>query len=244
MKIIIIRHGDPDYAHDSLTEQGRREAVLLAKRLSSIRLDAIYCSPLGRAKLTASYTLAEKQLMAETCDWLREFAPEPICKAIGETDAADCVWDHLPEEWTADERFFDLDRWTEGASLSGYNVKGEYKRVCRELDTLLAEHGYEREGRLYRAVRPSHDTVCFFCHFGVESVLLSHLLNMTPMQLWHGTCALPTGVTTLVTEERREGLAYWRMTGFGDVSHLTQAGLTPSRSALFCECFTDPDRHD
>ena len=33
MRILIIRHGDPDYEHDSLTEKGLREANLLKKRL-------------------------------------------------------------------------------------------------------------------------------------------------------------------------------------------------------------------
>ena len=37
MKLIIIRHGDPDYSIDSLTEKGWREAELLSERIS--RLD-------------------------------------------------------------------------------------------------------------------------------------------------------------------------------------------------------------
>ena len=28
MRLLIIRHGDPDYVRDSLTEKGRREAEL------------------------------------------------------------------------------------------------------------------------------------------------------------------------------------------------------------------------
>ena len=33
MRFLIIRHGDPDYAHDSLTPKGFREAEALAVRL-------------------------------------------------------------------------------------------------------------------------------------------------------------------------------------------------------------------
>ena len=33
MKILLIRHGDPDYEHDTLTEQGWVEAELLARPL-------------------------------------------------------------------------------------------------------------------------------------------------------------------------------------------------------------------
>lgn len=33
MRLIIVRHGDPDYVKDSLTEKGWREAELLSDRL-------------------------------------------------------------------------------------------------------------------------------------------------------------------------------------------------------------------
>ena len=36
MRILLIRHGDPDYVNDTLTEKGRREAALLAKRAVSM----------------------------------------------------------------------------------------------------------------------------------------------------------------------------------------------------------------
>ena len=32
MRILIVRHGDPDYEKDSLTPKGFREAELLAER--------------------------------------------------------------------------------------------------------------------------------------------------------------------------------------------------------------------
>lgn len=33
MRVLIIRHGDPYYPTDSLTEKGRREAEYLSERL-------------------------------------------------------------------------------------------------------------------------------------------------------------------------------------------------------------------
>ena len=57
MRIIFIRHGDPDYQNDSLTEKGIREAKLLSQRVAAWKdITDIYCSPLGRAKETASYS--------------------------------------------------------------------------------------------------------------------------------------------------------------------------------------------
>ena len=55
MKLMLIRHAEPDYAVDSLTEKGRREAELLSRRLARIPdISGIYVSPLGRAQDTAA----------------------------------------------------------------------------------------------------------------------------------------------------------------------------------------------
>ena len=116
-----------------------------------------------------------------------------------------------------------------------------YQHVITELDKLIAKHGYVRENSLYRAVNPNKDTIVLFCHFGLECVLLSRLLNIPPMLLWHGTCAAPTSVTIVNTEERREGYAYFRMSTFGDTSHLYAAGKSPSFAARFCETYADFD---
>ena len=41
MRILIIRHGDPDYENDTLTQKGWREADLLAKRLAKIGINLV-----------------------------------------------------------------------------------------------------------------------------------------------------------------------------------------------------------
>ena len=133
----------------------------------------------------------------------------------------------------------------DSALFRGTPVPEAYRWVAGELDKLIAKHGYVREGNYYRAVTPNEDTIVFFCHFGLESVLLSHLLHVSPMVLWHGTCAAPTSVTTVVTEERREGIASFRVTALGDTSHLYVAGREPSFSGRFCETYTnESQRHD
>lgn len=241
MKLLIVRHGDPNYAIDSLTETGWKEAELLSHRLSKLDVKACYCSPLGRAKDTAAASLKALGMEAEICPWLREFAPR-----VNRPDREQSVaWDWLPQDWTEYPEFFDKDRWVNHPVFAEAGVPEEYRWVCQGLDDLLARHGYVREGNLYRATAPNEDTVILFCHFGLESVLLSHLLNVSPMILWHGSCALTSSVTTLITEERREGYAYFRLNGFGDISHLYAAGQEPSFSARFCETYANSDqRHD
>ena len=52
-------------------------------------------------------------------------------------------------------------------------------------------------------------------------------------------------MTTLVTEERRAGIALFRMTAFGDISHLNMNGEEPSFQARFCETYdSETERHD
>ena len=49
MRILMIRHGDPDYVNDTLTEKGWREAAILSERIAKMKVDEFYVSPLGRA---------------------------------------------------------------------------------------------------------------------------------------------------------------------------------------------------
>ena len=241
MKLLIVRHADPDYAIDSLTKTGWIEAELLSHRLTKLDVKAFCCSPLGRARDTAKPTLEKLGREAEIFPWLREFPPH-VKKPDGHGKVS---WDWLPQDWTVRDYFFDKDRWTDAPEFQAAGVQEVYNQVCGELDALIARHGYRREGNLYRAERPNADTIVLVCHFGLESVLLSHLLNCSPMIFWHGSCATPSSVTTLITEERRPGFAYFRMSAFGDTAHLYAAGREPSFSARFCEMYTNEhERHD
>ncbi len=238
MKLLFVRHGDPDYEHDSLTEKGFREAEYLSERLEKLEnVRGCYVSPLGRAKATARPTLKKTGWAWEEMPWLQEFPPRILRPDV--PDRRSIAWDWLPQDWTADERFYDKDRWSDHPVMAEAGVRTEYDRVCAGLDAVLARHGYRREGNLYRAERPNDGTLVFFCHFGVTCVMLAHLLGASPMVLWHGTCAAPTSVTSLLSEERREGAAYFRMNVFGDVTHLTAHGEPPAFSARFRELYTN-----
>ena len=73
MKLLFIRHGDPDYTIDSLTEKGWKEAEFLSEKIAALDVRDFYVSPLGRAKDTASCTLKKNGRTATECKWLREF---------------------------------------------------------------------------------------------------------------------------------------------------------------------------
>ena len=142
MKLIIIRHGDPDYSIDSLTEKGWKEAEYLADRIAKLDVKQFYVSPRGRAKDTASLTLQKMKRTAIECEWLREFAP--VIDRPDRPNSPVC-WDWLPGDWTKEEDFYRYDRWTEVAAMKNGHVKEEYDWVCKNLDDLLASYGYMRD---------------------------------------------------------------------------------------------------
>ena len=171
MKLIIIRHGDPDYEHDTLTQKGVREAKLLSERISKLDVKAFYCSPLGRAQDTASYTLDKMNRSAQTLPWLCEFEG----KILSGLKYISC-WDRLPSEWTKYPEHYDYNEWYNSKIMRHGNVERKYKTVCNGIDELLKKHGYEHQGNIYKVNNSNHDTIVLFCHFGVECVLLSHIM--------------------------------------------------------------------
>ncbi len=238
MEIWIVRHADPDYENDSITEKGEREAKLLAERLAKYEFSAVYCSPLGRAQKTASYYLEKTGKTAETLKWLHEF--KGTVRLDGKRTHC---WDRLPSYWTEIDEYYSYEDWTDVKLMQTGNVTKQYKKVGKGINELLEKHGYVKNGRMYDAVKPNHNRILLFCHFGVEAALLSHIFSISPMILWHNFVALPTSVTRLASVEREEGKAVFCTIQFGDMAHLYAGGEEPSFQARFCECFEDDTRH-
>ena len=243
MRLLIIRHGDPDYEHNDLTPAGKVEAELLVPRLQWEEITEFHSSPLGRAKATARPTLEALGRTATEQDWLREFSIR-ILRPDKNGDYSFVPWDWLPADWLQDPRLLDRERWRENEIMAAEDVGRKYDRVTAEFDKLLEAHGYRRNGLLYDAVQPNADTLAFVCHFGLGCVLLSHLMNCSPMVLWQGMCMPPSSVTTVYTEERRPGTAVFRTLSMGDISHLYAAQVQPTFAARFCEVYGDGSRID
>lgn len=238
MEIWIVRHADPDYENDSITEKGEREAKLLAKRLSKYEFDFVYCSPLGRAQKTASYYLEKTGKTAKTLEWLREFEGN-----ITDDGKSSICWDRKPDYWTRIDEYYSYDKWLDVELMKNGDVERHYRKVQNGIDGLMKEHGYVKNGRIYDAVDSNHKRILLFCHFGVEAVMLSRIFSISPMILWHNFVALPTSVTRLASVEREKGKAIFNAIQFGDLSHLYAGGEEPAFAARFCECYGDDTRH-
>lgn len=248
MRIIFIRHGDPDYLNDTLTEKGIREAKLLSERVANWdNITQFYCSPLGRAKKTASYSLEKTGREAVTYEWLKEFAyfiDDPTTGRHG------VPWDFMPEYWTQIPQMYEKEGWKEtDIYRSNPELLPAYEEVCEGLDNLLASYGYKRHNNYYLTApidREScditgtrQDTIVIFCHLGITCMMMSHLLGISPALLLHGFYLAPTSVTILASEERMNGNAYFRAQVMGDVTHLIQGGEPISAAGYFTDVFQD-----
>ena len=245
MRILIIRHGDPDYSIDSLTEKGHREAACLAERLKNEKIDYFYSSPLGRAYETCMYTAKAmgREKDVKIMPWLREFN-HPVEENMRER-GCDILWDMLPQYWMDKEEMYDKEAWASHDVFEKAHLKAYYDEVKQSFDALLAKHGYVREaGAKFRAENSNRDTIAFFCHFGLEMILFSMLMNVSPVPLLHHFVAAPSSVTTIYTEERRKGIASFRCASFGDTGHLYAKGEPPAFAARYCETYDSDEIHD
>ena len=233
MKIIFIRHGEPDYSIDSLTEKGWREAYALAERIEKWDVKDFYVSPLGRAQDTAKAGMSKIDREVTTLDWLEEFrakVEEPI------SGRKKVPWDFFPEHWTKDDRYYERDHWMEG-DIMNEDVGKIYKETCDGLDKLLTSYGYVRDGRCYKVEKHTDDTIVLFCHMGIIGAMMCHLTGIPMPLLMHGFFLAPTSVSVVQTEERRGDTAYFRCQVFGDTTHLHDVGEPISSSGYYAEAF-------
>lgn len=242
MKIMIVRHAEPDYSVDALTAKGRVEAELLASRLSQVPdvLDC-YMSPLGRAVATAGYTLNRMNREAEVLPWLCEFRGACYDPDLGYVH--NC-WDLRPRLFSAHPELENPETWLTFPYFRDSNVADIWKETTDGVDALLARYGFHYDGSVWSAQENHEGTLILFCHFGIAMAVTAYLMHMSPMVLWQNFFMAPSSVTTLISEERVKHEVSWRCVQLGDLSHLTGAAEPYSTAGLFPECYTGRDTTD
>ena len=241
MRLLIIRHGEPDYDLDSLTEKGFREAELLSQKLKNEGITHIYSSPCGRAQKTAEPTCEKTGIPYIVLDWLCEL--NPMLEKEYETDYYKNMrseWNIPPELWVNDPKNYDINTWKESDIVKGTKIPETLEYVGKGLDELLAKHGFVRDGGLFHIKEEavgSQDTIALFCHGGVGTAMISHLMNMPPIAMWN-TLFIPTSsVTTLYMEQhiKARPIAHGIFAGIADTSHLYMGNEPISCSGLHAD---------
>ncbi len=177
MRILFIRHGQPNYEKDCLTEIGLRQARDTALRLKDEGIQAVYSSPFGRARETAECTAQVLGLPVIILSFMRELY-------WGNSEGKPVFHHGHPWE-TANELMrqgYDLNDpdWASHPIFENNVVVEDAARVGREIDKWMASLGYEHDGHYYRCVKADHPgTVALFSHGGSSVAAMSRVFNLT-----------------------------------------------------------------
>ncbi|MBD2457640.1 histidine phosphatase family protein [Nostoc sp. FACHB-87] len=194
-RVIIVRHGQSSYNAErriqgrtdasTLTEKGRNDASKVGKALSNISFQAIYCSPLQRAKLTAEIIQSE---LANT----QESAAVQTSDKLLEIDLP--LWETM---LTADvEQKFaeDYRIWHENPDQLVMQIQDA--EGTREHFPVLAL--YEQARQFWQDILPQHQgqTILIVGHNGINRALISTALGIPPSR-YHSIQQSNCGVTVL-----------------------------------------------
>ena len=227
MLLYIIRHGKPDYAADALTEEGKEQAALVARRLAAGGIDEIHASPMGRAVETAKTTAEKLGLPIQIEPWAHELGPE--CKTVFPDGNAKTI-SSLPPEYLHQAAFRQFDseeaiRRIPGIADTGFAA--HWAMLKSGADGMIEKLGYRRNADgTYDVVSANDRHAALFCHAGMQRALLAHVLNI-PFQLLAATAMSHyTGVTIL--EFHGDGpRTSPQLLSFADTGHLYWNKSTP-----------------
>lgn len=223
MLLYIIRHGDPDYTTDTLTEKGLLQAEAVGKRLAAARIDRVFSSSMGRALQTAAPTCRLLGLECNPQDWAREIGkemhttyPDGKRRTLGAV-APSCFWEEGSERLPGDA-FMQSPPFRETA------MDQKLARIAKDAYAFLEALGYKKEGDNYRILQNNEEKVALFCHAGFARALCSVLLRIPPHVMWASFNYGHTGVTILEFKNKPEGVTAPRCLCYSDMSHLYAAG--------------------
>ncbi|MBQ9769958.1 MAG: histidine phosphatase family protein [Clostridia bacterium] len=223
MLLYIIRHGDPDYETDSLTERGALQAEAVGKRLAAAKIDRVFTSPLGRAKQTAEPACRLLGLTPTVEDWTEEIS-EYI--RIYNPDGSFHSVSGLQNTTFLENGNIDIS-FTDAVTCEGIN-KTRMNEVLpylkKEGDAFLERLGYKYEDGVYKIVKPSEERVALFCHAAFTRAWLSILLHIPVHIMWASFSYDHTGVTVLEFKNNENGITAPQCLTYSDISHLYAHG--------------------
>ena len=226
MRLIFVRHGEPDYAHDCLTETGKKQALAAAERLTEENIDAIYASPFGRALETAQATADRLGLPVTVLDYMHEITWGGKQAQLPENGHPWFLsWRMIEEE---DFDFYRAD-WREHPSFRDNRARDEFDRVSAAFDGFMAAQGYIHDGGRFLCEQSNEKALAIFSHGGSGGIVLSHLLHLP----FPYVCAvMPYDFTSIIildfpSEPGR--YVFPRLELFNDCAHIRRG---PSRPVL------------
>ena len=219
MVLYIIRHGDPIYETDTLTERGRLQAEALGKRMAALGIDKVYSSPMGRARETAAPTCSLLGLEPVIEEWAHEIEDERL------TPYPDGVMKSitmLPNNIFRENGnlYLSYDEAFQCTGIGESHIKDAVEFIERNGRDFLERLGYKEENGVYRIVRPSEERVALFCHSAFTKAWLSSMMHVPINIVWSALEVTHTGVTAIEFKNRDSGFTAPKILCISDVSHL------------------------
>lgn len=224
MKIILVRHGHPDYVNDCLTPLGHEQAEKAAQRLRDEGISEIYSSPFGRAYETALHTARLLSKDVTKLDFMHEIK-------WGSSDGKEIYneghpWDTSLYAVSLGHSLMD-EEWTRNKPFANNIVFSEIERVAEESDKWFEILGYKREGANYRVIGDdTNKTIALFSHGGSSSALLSRLLNLPFFYLCRAICPDFTAITVLSLSDEKGSLTTPMIELANDSRHIRGSGIS------------------
>lgn len=228
MILYYVRHGDPIYDPDSLTELGHKQAKALAKRFSLYGLDEVYSSPSKRAMQTAKPTCEALGLEVKICDWADEGKAWHNTHIIRKDGSP--AWgfaDRETVEHFNDPEVFALgQKWYMHPHFKDCTFEDGVKRINGATDEFLAALGYvhDREQSCYQKVGNSPNKVALFAHQGAGMLILSSILDI-PYPLFCTRFDFGHSSVTVIAFGEGDGPIYPKVLQFSNDSHLYKEGI-------------------
>jgi len=226
MLLFFVRHGDPIYDPDSLTDLGKRQAEALVKRMEVCKPDKIFASSSIRAIKTAEPTANALGKEIEIMDWCHENHAWQELTVTLPNGGLRWLWSHKETEQlfnTPEVRKLDRE-WYRYPGLERYE-KG-IKRIQQETDAFLLSLGYRHdyENSRYIAERPNEDRIALFAHEGFGAAFLSCLLDI-PYSLYSTHFRMSHSGMTVI-EFAGEDVVIPHVLQESNDSHLFAAGIS------------------
>ena len=227
MLLYIIRHADPIYSPDSLTELGLKQAEALAPRLAVNGLDKVYSSPNMRAQMTAKPTCDLLGIGYEIENWMSEDLAWRDFSCELESGSGKYGWTFYRQNTKIkyDETIKSNEKWYESKYFSIVNAKEGYRRIAECSDDFTERLGYKRENCGYKIIRANDERVAAFCHQGFGSLWLSHLLDIPPHLFLSSFDLSHSSVTILEFKNYNDGYTAPKCLCLSDISHIYKSGL-------------------
>ena len=224
MLLYIIRHGDPIYVTDTLTERGRLQAEAVGKRLAAAGIDRVFSSPMGRARETAEPTCRLLGLDCAVEEWAHEVEDDRLTTyPDGEIKSISVLQNTVYRE----NGNIDIPycRALECDGLAQSNIQKAAEVIEAGGRDFLERLGYREENGVYRIIHPNEEKVALFCHVVFTRTWLSSLLHIPMHLMTAGFQVTHTGVTVLEFKNNPDGYTAPKCLCFSDISHLYAEGL-------------------